>query len=387
MEHFQAGEPEMHPCFTPPSSTGQPSPTRQDEDSKLSCQLWPDGIQTRGRVTGSEHNSSYRDRRHYYRPDHIPMRFRVSSQHFRSRRSSSPSSDSDVTNNSSEDELFVLPDLPPSKNLSYYVQRAKRQFKPYDTHRGHGPNAIELQFLHKSVGKYSGETDMTLADVQANCSSVACEACLARPSLKPLLRCKLPRTKLLETMLEQDALEYARSDAEASSFNKLLVGRTSKELNINIDFNIGAYGCDMTSFMVSDVQLDHLEAFAHKLGLPEEDLGSWKFTSATNSYMFEMYASSGSLTLSDIVSLLPESLALPSKNAAGRVKVKSKAFSWKRMLPSYLFPPSNTIPWPYYRDHPSLKSVFVFSAKFQVKIWHITACLLLRTLDDLSVTP
>ncbi|KAG1794468.1 uncharacterized protein HD556DRAFT_1443036 [Suillus plorans] len=292
MEHSQAGEPKMHPCFTPPSSTGQPSPTRQDEDSKSSCQLWPDGVQTRGQVTGSEHNSSCRDRRHYYRPDHIPMRFRVSSQHLRGRRSSSPSSDSDITNNSSEDELFVLPDLPPSKNLSYYVQRAKRQFKPYDTHRGHGPNAIELRFLHKSVGKHSGETDMTVADVQAGkelferglrgmSGKAVAQAVVAMQATRESKRLhvlttaweiesSVQRTKLLEMMLEQDALEYARSDAEASSFNKLLVGRTSKELNIDIDFNIGAYGCDITSFVVSDVQLDHLEGFAHKLGLPDE---------------------------------------------------------------------------------------------------------------------
>ncbi|KAG2063067.1 hypothetical protein BDR04DRAFT_1123514, partial [Suillus decipiens] len=87
----------------------------------------------------------------------------ASSKHFRR-----PSPDSDVTNTSSEDdsELLALPGLPPSKNLSHYVQRAKRQFKPYDK-QGHGPNAIELRFFHKSVGTCSSETDMTLADVQA----------------------------------------------------------------------------------------------------------------------------------------------------------------------------------------------------------------------------
>jgi ribosomal protein S13 len=81
----------------------------------------------------------------------------------------------------------------------------------------------------------------------------------------------IQRTKLLETMLEQDALEYVRSDAEASCFRKLLVGRTQSDLNIDIDFNIGAYNCDITSFVVSDVQLDHIEDLAHKLCLPEED--------------------------------------------------------------------------------------------------------------------
>jgi hypothetical protein len=81
----------------------------------------------------------------------------------------------------------------------------------------------------------------------------------------------IQRTKLFETMLEQDALEYVHSDAEASCFSKLLVGRTQNDLNFDIDFNIGAYNCDITSFVVSDVQLDHIEDLAHKLCLPEED--------------------------------------------------------------------------------------------------------------------
>ncbi|KAG2060722.1 hypothetical protein BDR06DRAFT_967150 [Suillus hirtellus] len=79
-------------------------------------------------------------------------------------------------------------------------------------------------------------------------------------------------TKLLERMLEQDVLEYARSDAEASSFKQLLVRRTSQELDIDIDFNIGAYNCDIRLFVVSDVQLDHIEDLACNLGLPEEDI-------------------------------------------------------------------------------------------------------------------
>jgi hypothetical protein len=79
------------------------------------------------------------------------------------------------------------------------------------------------------------------------------------------------RTRLLETMMEQDALEYARSDAEASSFKKLLVKCTPKELDIDTDFNIGAYNCDIMSFVVSDVQLDHIEGLACNLRLPGED--------------------------------------------------------------------------------------------------------------------
>ncbi|KAG1832258.1 hypothetical protein DFJ58DRAFT_847946 [Suillus subalutaceus] len=265
----------MHACFTPPSSIGQLSPTRQDEDS--SCQLWPDGTQTP-------------DHQRQYRRD-IPMRHGAPFRRFKGRRPLSPSSDD--TNDSSEDELCALPGLPPSKNMIYYVQRAKRQFKPYNKHNSHEPNAIELRFCNKSVGKCSGETDMTLADVRAGKelferglrgmsgkavaqAVVAMQATRESKRLRVLttaweIESSVQRTKLLETMLEQDALEYARSDAEASSFKKLLVGRTSKDLNIDIDFNIGAYNCDITSFVVSDIQLDHIEDLAHKLCLPEED--------------------------------------------------------------------------------------------------------------------
>ncbi|KAG2061145.1 hypothetical protein BDR06DRAFT_1002321 [Suillus hirtellus] len=274
MRHSHAGESEMHACLTPPpSSIGQLSPTRQDEDFESSCHLWPDSsIQTSTVARASDHDSAF---------------------HGRSRRPSSPSSDSDVTNDSSEDELLTLPGLPPSKNLSYYVQHAKGWFKPYDR-QGHGPNAIELRFFHKSIGKYSSETDMTLTDVQAGkelfkhglegmSSKAVAQAVVAMQATRESRRLRVlttaweiessvQRTKLLERMLEQDALEYARSDAEASSFKQLLVGRTSQELDIDIDFNISAYNCDIRSFVVSDVQLDHIEDLARNLGLPEEDI-------------------------------------------------------------------------------------------------------------------
>ncbi|KAG2124952.1 hypothetical protein BD769DRAFT_1388599 [Suillus cothurnatus] len=326
--HSQSGESEMHACFTPPpSSIGQLSPTRQDEDLESSCQLWPDSIQTPAQA--SDHDSSLPERPHYR--CNIPMKLGASSKRFRGRRLS-PSSDSDVTSTSSDDELFALPGLPPSKNMSYYVQRAKRQFKPYDR-QGHVPNAIELRFFHKSVGKYSSETNMTLADVQAGkelferglqgmSNKAVAQAVVAMQATRECKRLRVLTTaweiessvqctRLLETMMEQDALEYARSDAEASSFKKLLVKRTPKELDIDTDFNIGAYNCDIMSFVVSDVQLDHIEGLARNLRLPGEDnddsmdsegessdskfdisgvVDLFLMRSATNSYMqFDIY--------------------------------------------------------------------------------------------------
>jgi hypothetical protein len=78
-------------------------------------------------------------------------------------------------------------------------------------------------------------------------------------------------TKLLEEILEQDALEYAQSAEKALSFKKLLVGRTSSDLEAEVDFNIGAFNRDLTSFVVADVQLDHIESFAHNSSLPKDN--------------------------------------------------------------------------------------------------------------------
>ncbi|KAG2353114.1 hypothetical protein BDR07DRAFT_1558980 [Suillus spraguei] len=51
----------------------------------------------------------------------------------------------------------------------------------------------------------------------------------------------IQQTKLLEEILEQDALEYASSSDEDSSLKKLLVGRTSSDLEVEVDFNIGMF--------------------------------------------------------------------------------------------------------------------------------------------------
>jgi hypothetical protein len=78
-------------------------------------------------------------------------------------------------------------------------------------------------------------------------------------------------TKLFEKILEQDALEYAQSAQEASSFRKMLVGRTLPDLKDEVDFNTGAFSRDLTSFVVADVQLGHIERLVRNSSLPGDD--------------------------------------------------------------------------------------------------------------------
>ncbi|KAG1822129.1 hypothetical protein EV424DRAFT_1346780 [Suillus variegatus] len=225
------------------------------------------------------------------------IRQRTQSKHFKTyaHHRSSSSDDTSSSNSSLEDELRALPEPPAGlmRNLSRLVTRAQRQFKPYDLRQGHTPNAIELRFVHRSLGKYSGETDMNLVDVQEGkeiferglrgmSQKTITQAIVAKQATRESMRLRvlttaweiesgLQRMKLLECILEQDALEYGRSIAEASHFQRHLVGGNKQELEASVDFNVGVHSHDLASFAVADVQLDHIEGLARKLCLPEED--------------------------------------------------------------------------------------------------------------------
>ncbi|KAG2052895.1 hypothetical protein BDR06DRAFT_972594 [Suillus hirtellus] len=209
--------------LTPPSSIGELNPALGDNVE--SYRLMSCNVKTPGSNTSNlaERKLSHHDTK-------------VSSRHFTGHPPLSPSSD---TSESSEDELYARQHLPHLKNLSHYVQHTKRQFKSYNRRHSHRPNAIELQFFQRSVRKYSGETELSLVDV--------------------------------EEILKQDALEYVQSTKEASSFKKMLVGRTLPDLEVEVDFNIGTFSCDLTSFAMADVQLDHMECVVHNSNLPKDN--------------------------------------------------------------------------------------------------------------------
>ncbi|KAG2108481.1 uncharacterized protein F5147DRAFT_695167 [Suillus discolor] len=269
----------MHTCITPlPSSVGQPSPTRDtDEPRQRPVQNLC---------------SPFRDSRIH----HDIQSMETQSKHITTYPRQLPPSSDDTSNDSSllEDELRAFP-RPPSdvmRNLCRLVTRAKRQFKPYDPHRSHVPNAIELRFIHRSVGKYASETDMSLADVQEGkdiferglrgmSHKVVTQIVIAKQATRESMRLRVLTTaweieailqniKVLESILEQDAHEYGRSIADASYFQRYLAGRNKQELEASMDFSVGAHSHDLASFAVADVQLDHTEALARKLCMPEE---------------------------------------------------------------------------------------------------------------------
>ncbi|KAG2045907.1 hypothetical protein BDR06DRAFT_1015197 [Suillus hirtellus] len=267
----------MLACLTPPSSIGGLSPTLGD--SLESYRLTSCNVKTPGSNSPNlaERTLSHHDAK-------------ASSGRFTGHPPLSPSSD---TSESSEDELYALARLPHLKNLSHHVQRAKRQFKPYDRRRGHGPNAIELRFFQRTVRKYSGKTELNLIDVQegkelfergmrgmsleaTNQAVIAMQATHECKRLRALttaweIESSVQHTKLFEKILEQDALEYAQSAQEASSFRKMLVGRTLPDLKDEVDFNTGAFSRDLTSFVVADVQLGHIERLVRNSSLPGDD--------------------------------------------------------------------------------------------------------------------
>jgi hypothetical protein len=143
----------MHACFTPPPtcSVEQFSPTHEmNEPCHKSIPLG---------------DSPFCDTQ-----IHHDIGARIQSKTYT--RQLSPSSN-DTTGSDSllKDELHALPGPPTGlvHNLSRLVTCAQRQFKPYDLRQIHMPNAIELHFVHRSLGKYSGETDMSLVDVKEVC--------------------------------------------------------------------------------------------------------------------------------------------------------------------------------------------------------------------------
>lgn len=138
----------MHTRTTPPSSIGH---ARQGSDGSR-------------RSLGS-HTSNSKKRNRRGTDSSVS---KSSSKHRRSSESEPPSKD--ITFNSLSDLITAIPRPPAiTKTLSQYVTRAQRKFKPYDKPHGRLPTALELRFVDRFCGKCPGETDMSLADVQAVC--------------------------------------------------------------------------------------------------------------------------------------------------------------------------------------------------------------------------
>jgi hypothetical protein len=83
-----------------------------------------------------------------------------------SKRRQSPSSDN--TSPDSENKLFAFLCIPPiMDHLPSIAGHAQKRFRPFEQPHGFLPNTLELQFSQRCLE--SGETDMSLADIQEVC--------------------------------------------------------------------------------------------------------------------------------------------------------------------------------------------------------------------------
>ncbi|KAG1901729.1 uncharacterized protein F5891DRAFT_1187190 [Suillus fuscotomentosus] len=195
------------------------------------------------------------------------------------------------TSNGLSDFITAIPEPPAiTKQLSQYVLRAQRKFKPYDKPHGPLPTALELRYVDRFCGKCPGETDMSLADVKAGkdvfergvallsketitqivvAKRAACESMRLRAMTTAWeIQASSEHSKLLELIFKEEARKFANR-AAAVSFMEMLVPQNKQELEASMDFHVGAYSHDLTSLAVGDLQLEQVEGLARNL--PEED--------------------------------------------------------------------------------------------------------------------
>ncbi|KAG9310721.1 hypothetical protein JVU11DRAFT_9322 [Chiua virens] len=185
--------------------------------------------------------------------------------------------------------------LPPIVHrLSTISKRARSKFMPYE--RSGGPSALELRFTEKSLGRVDS-SDITLEDIRepesrsillrglTSLSDRAMRQALeARQADRESKRLRALSTaweieasdrhrNLLLTLLEDDTRHLNKAANEVAFFEKVLERRSVKELENDIDFDVGAYGQDLRSLSVVDERLDQLEEeMARRVGgLSAED--------------------------------------------------------------------------------------------------------------------
>jgi len=149
---------------TPPSSVGKSSRDYDSSDELRSTRL----LAQTPPSSPPELPQSYRDcdgndriQKHGSHPTIGHSRPKV-----RSKRQRSPSSDN--TSPDSDNELFAFPRIPPIMDrLPSIAGRAQKRFRPFEQPHGLLPNALELRFSRRCLE--SGETDMSLADIQEVC--------------------------------------------------------------------------------------------------------------------------------------------------------------------------------------------------------------------------
>ncbi|KIK32298.1 hypothetical protein CY34DRAFT_19146, partial [Suillus luteus UH-Slu-Lm8-n1] len=255
----------MMQTHTPPSSIGH---ARQSSDG--SC---------RSLGQFEDHHTSYSGRKH--RPGRVrPSDSSASKSSSKHRRPAK-----DATSNGLLDFITAIPKPPAiTKNLSQFVDRAQRKFRPYGKPHGHLPTALELRFVDRFCGKCPGETDMSLADVHAGkevfergaallsketisqiiiAKRAACESMRLRAMTTAWeIQASSEHSKLLELIFEEEAGKFADRAAAVTFMESLAIPLNKQELESAMDFNIGAYSHDLTSLAVGDLQLEVIEDLA-----------------------------------------------------------------------------------------------------------------------------
>ncbi|KAG1785825.1 uncharacterized protein HD556DRAFT_1313993 [Suillus plorans] len=247
---------------TPPSSIGHARQS-SDESCRSSQQL-------------QDSCSSRLGRKHSRVSPSDSMTSDSSSKH---RRLSSSKDISDI--------ITAIPKPPAiTKQLSRYVLRAQRKFTPYEKPHGRLPSALELRYADRFCGRYPGETDMSLADVQVGkdvlergiallsketiaqiivAKRAACESMRLRAMTTAWeIQASSEHSKLLELIFKDEAKKFA-DRAAAVSFMETLVPQDKQELESTVDFHVGAYSHDLTSLAVGDLQLEQIEDLARNL--------------------------------------------------------------------------------------------------------------------------
>ncbi|KAG2113243.1 hypothetical protein BD769DRAFT_1391689 [Suillus cothurnatus] len=186
----------------------------------------------------------------------------------RSKRRRSPSSDD--TSPDSENELFAFLRIPPIMDrLPSIAGHAQKR-------------CLE-----------SGETDMSLADIQEGKDILACclklmprsivgqaliakEAdckykCLSTLAMAWAAEARAQDKQLHEMLIEEELAKYAVSAVEASILQRVLVGRSVEELDADVDFCVGAYSHDFQSFSVAISTLNQIEGAASCLSKSKEE--------------------------------------------------------------------------------------------------------------------
>ncbi|KAG1876121.1 hypothetical protein C8R48DRAFT_768962 [Suillus tomentosus] len=204
--------------------------------------------------------------------------------------------------------------LPPvTSHMSCYAKRAVSRFKPYQL-GGHAPTALEHRFTMRNISK-GNEVDLSEIDIQkgkeifkrgikhmtdatVRSAVVAKRADAECKRLRALTTAwELESTEkhavFLQTLLKDNAEQYAASLVEASFFERLLTKRSMQQLEDDADFNIAAYTYDFSAHRIANTQLDYLEEAGaeRSLSIPEDDSDSEdaedRLTQCVNSIFME----------------------------------------------------------------------------------------------------